>query len=273
MGEISPSSQIKRVLQQLPRGRPISVDDLAGIGVSAKDASRQVRLGTLERMGHGVYRLPGEVITADQATIWLQARVEGLHVGGRSALARYGVRHAVGPSEALVLWADRAFTVPKWFREAYRARGVGRGLFDWASLTELSESAGSRGSAGTSAASVSSIAARAIGTPPGAPEGLAVAAPERATLELLYEVGRVEALDDARLLFEGLRPPRLDVLGALLSCCTSVKAVRLYLTWARAIGLIDVDALAERWPLRVGSDRRWINRLADGTLLSLKTYG
>src|SRR3546814_3840522 len=67
--------------------------------------------------------------------------------------------------------------------------------------------------------------------------------------------------------------PRKDLLGQLLSCCTSVKAVRLFLTWARETSLVDVDALLERYPVRTGSNTRWLSRLDDGTLLSLRPHG
>src|SRR3546814_17577209 len=68
----------------------------------------------------------------------------------------------------------------------------------------------------------------------------------RAILELLYEAGVKQSLEEARNIFDGLRSPRKDLLGQLLSCCTSVKAVRLFLTWARETSLVDVDALLER---------------------------
>jgi hypothetical protein len=63
------------------------------------------------------------------------------------------------------------------------------------------------------------------------------------------------------------------MLGRLLACCTSVKAVRLFLTWARETKLVDVDELSQKYPLPVGSEKRWMNRLKDGTLLSLKPHG
>jgi hypothetical protein len=52
-----------------------------------------------------------------------------------------------------------------------------------------------------------------------------------------------------------------------------VKAVRLFLTWARETSLVDVDALLERYPVRTGSNTRWMSRLDDGTLLSLRPHG
>ena len=74
-------------------------------------------------------------------------------------------------------------------------------------------------------------------------------------------------------LFDGLRSPRKELLGQLLSCCTSVKTVRLFLTWARETQVVDVNDLLERHPLRTGSEKRWMSRLADGTLLSLNPHG
>lgn len=114
---------------------------------------------------------------------------------------------------------------------------------------------------------------KTLTTPPGLPEPLRVAVPERAVLELLYEAGVKQSLEEARNLFDGLRSPRKDLLGQLLSCCTSVKAVRLYLTWARETNLVDVDALLEQYPVRTGSAKRWMSRLEDGTLLSLRPHG
>ena len=52
-----------------------------------------------------------------------------------------------------------------------------------------------------------------------------------------------------------------------------VKAVRLFLTWARETSLVDVDALLEQYPVRTGSNTRWMSRLDDGTLLSLRPHG
>lgn len=112
-----------------------------------------------------------------------------------------------------------------------------------------------------------------VGTPPGVQAGLRVSAPERALLEMLHEVGVHQSLEEARQLFENLRPPRRELLARLLECCTSVKTVRLFLTWARETRLLDVDQLLSDYTLPVGSDSRWMTRLKDGTLLSLRPHG
>jgi hypothetical protein len=104
-------------------------------------------------------------------------------------------------------------------------------------------------------------------------DGLRVSTPERAALEMLYEVGTHQGLEEARSVFEGLRNVRKDVVGQLLACCASVKAVRLFLMWSRQTGLLDVEMLQREYSPRVGSGARWMRRLDDGTLLSLKPFG
>jgi hypothetical protein len=151
-----------------------------------------------------------------------------------------------------VLWGDVRFTLPDWFTSRFPARYVHARLFDWPD--EM-------------------LAAKTIVTPAGLPDGLRVSASERAVLELLYDVGTRQSLDEARNLFDGVRSPRKELIGQLLASCTNVKTVRLFLTWARESGLLDVDDLRARYLLRTGSDKRWMSRMPDGTLLTLKPHG
>lgn len=204
------------------------------------------------RLAHGVYAYPNDEFNAHSALLFLQKRVPGLHVGGKSALAWQGVRHNLGNRDTLVLWGDTRFPLPPWFTARFPARYVHARLFDWPD---------------------DQLAQKTLTTPPGLTEGLRVAVTERAVLELLYEVGVKQSLEEARNLFDGLRSPRKDLLGQLLACCTSVKAVRLFLTWARETNLVDADDLLKQYAIRTGSTHRWISRLDDGTLLSLKPHG
>jgi hypothetical protein len=225
---------------------------LESFGVSPQLAARYVTSGWLVRLGHGAYAYPNDAFDANGALFFLQRRVVSLHVGGKSALALQGVRHNLGTRDTLVLWGEARFALPAWFTDRFPARYVNAKLFDWPD---------------------SDLADKTLHTPPGQPQGLRVAVPERAVLELLYDAGIRESLEEARNLFDGLRSPRKALLGQLLSCCTSVKAVRLFLTWARETSVVDVDELLQQYPVRTGSDKRWMSRLDDGTLLSLKPHG
>lgn len=243
---------IKRLQAELPRGAPFDLPTLSQFGVSSQLAAHYAEAGWLVRLTQGVYAFPNDDFDIYGALQLLQQRVPGLHIGGKSALALQGVRHNLGSRETWVLWGDKRFSLPTWFTSRFPARYTHARLFDWSDTT---------------------LASKTLTMPPGLPEHVRVASPERAVLELLYEVGTKQSLEEARNLFDGLRSPRKEALGQLLSCCTSVKAVRLFLTWARETRLVDVDALLAQYPMRTGSASRWMSRLDDGTLLSLRPHG
>jgi hypothetical protein len=243
---------IKKLQTSLPRGMPFDLAALEAIGVSAQLAAYYAETGWLDRLGQGVYAFAGDTLTAHGAVKLLQTRVSGLHVGGKSALALQGVRHNLARQETLVLWGDTRFALPLWFRSRFPSRYVAAQLFGTLEIRQVAQS---------------------LTTPPGVSDGLCVSVPERAVLELLYDVGTHQGLEEARNLFDGVRNLRKDVLGGLLQSCTSVKTVRLFLTWARETSLIDVEALRRDYALPVGSEKRWIGRMKDGQLLSLQPYG
>ena len=245
-------SLIKQLQTSLPRGAPIDVRALARLGISAKLAAHYAATGWLVRLAQGVYAFPADELSAHGTIRFLQARVAGLHVAGKSALALQGVRHNLGMRAQWVLWGDVRFALPAWFTARFPARYVSARLFEWPD---------------------EALAAKTLATPPGVTEGLRVSVPERALLELLYDVGTHQGLEEAHNLFENLGNPRKEMLGRLLACCTSVKTVRLFLTWARETKLVDVAVLKQQYTLPVGSDKRWMTRLKDGTLLSLKPHG
>lgn len=244
---------LKRLQVEQRRGAPFDLTALDRLGVSPQLAARYVKSGWLVRLAQGVYAFPNDNFGADGALLFLQKRVPGLHIAGKSALALHGIRHNLGPRETLMLWGDVRFALPAWFTSRFPARYSHAHLFDRKGTAKLST--------------------QTLTTPPGLPEDLKASVPERAILELLYDVGVWESLEEARNLFEGVHGPRKELMGQLLSVCTSVKSVRLFLTWARETNLLDVDALLDRFPVRTGSDKRWMTRLDDGTLLSLKPRG
>jgi hypothetical protein len=215
-------------------------------GVSAFLAAKYARSGWLERLAQGVYAFAGDTLNRDQCLLFLQSHISSLHVAGKTALAWQGVRHNLSLREHLMLWGDdKRAKLPPWFVAKFPASYRSTTLF----TPKASESG--------------------IGTPPGILEGVRVSVPERAVLEMLYEVGKSQDMEEARNLFEGLRGLRFEVQGELLSQCTSVKTVRLFLLWAKETEILNVSALREKYSLPVGSSSRWMGRMADGTLLSL----
>lgn len=252
MERVSRHNLIKRLQVGLPRGAPFDASMLNKLGISAQAASHYAKEGWLVRIGHGVYAFPNDELTAHGMVKFLQNRIKGLHIGGKSALALQGVRHNLRTREQLVLWGDSRYELPQWFTSQQPARYLSVKLFKWID-EELS--------------------GLTLTTPPGVTAELLVSTPERSAMEMLFDVGKKESVEEARNIFDGLTNLRRDVTGRLLACCKSVKTVRLFLTWARETQVFDVDALREMYPLQVGSQKRWMHRLKDGTLLSLKPYG
>ncbi len=198
-----------------------------------------------EPSGSRCFFPPGEALLLHESLLLLERRIEGLHVGGKSALSWYNVRHYVANEETLHLYGWAAATLPHWFQQRFPSEYHRKRLFK-------EEPSALR--------HVMPFENRA-----GAPK---VSSPERALLELLSEVGVRQPLQEARELMESTYTFRADVLRDLLKSCTSVKTVRLCLQLGHELSLPWVKKLdAKRLP--TGSKRDWVSR-SDNGLLVLK---
>jgi hypothetical protein len=213
------------------------------LGISADLAVHYVRSGWLVRLARGVYSRPGEPLQLYPSLRLLERTIDGLHVGGKTALAWYGVRQYVAQHEALHLYGAKAARLPGWFVQRFPAEYHRKRLFHEKS---------------TSLRNVTPLENR-----PGNP---LTSSPERALLELLSEVGVRQPLQEARDLMESTYGLRADVLRVLLKNCTSVKTVRLCLQLGRELSLPWAKKL-KRAKLPTGSDRRWVSRSKNGLLV------
>ena len=104
--------------------------------------------------------------------------------------------------------------------------------------------------------------------PNGRPEVL-VSVPERALLELLSDVGKIQSLDEARQLVESLRSLREKILDELLTHTERIKVVRLAEMLAKDLDL-PWAALAKRHSRRLGGGERWVAVSKNGERLDLR---
>lgn len=236
---------INSLLRAVSHERPLDLAALAEHGISPALAAHYARTGWLQRLAKGVYCVAGARLDRDQCLLYLQDRVPGLHVGGRTALAWQGVRQYMEAREQLTMWATARGDLPQWFTDRFPGSLTSLSLFD------------------------DDFSATGIVTPPAVTDGLRVSCRERALLELLRAVRTGLELQEARELFFATLGLRVAMTGELLAGCTSVKTVRLFLLWATEAGNVDVEALRNRHDLPTGSQSRWIGRLADGTKLVL----
>lgn len=224
-------------------GTPLTSEDLAARGISADLAVHYARAGWLTRLARGVYCRPNDVLELHPCLLLLGRAVNGLHVGGKSALDWYGVRHYVSQQPVLELYGWTVAKLPDWFTERFPAEYHRKRLFDEPPSAPLHAGPFEKRS--------------------GAP---LVSAPERGLLEVLSEVGVRQPLQEARELAESAYSLRADVLRELLQHCTSVKTVRLCLQLGRELAL-PWAAKLDPSQLPTGSARAWVSRSADGLLV------
>ena len=236
---------INGLLRDVSHEQPLDLATLAKHGISSGLAAHYARSGWLVRLSTGVYCVSGARLDRDHCLIFLQGRMPGLHVGGRTALAWQGVRQYLEVREHLTMWGSKRGSLPDWFTTRFPSSYTSLGLLDDATRD------------------------RGLFTLPSVADGVRVSSRERSLLELLRGVQTGLELAEAKELFFATLGMRLSVVGELLQGCTSVKTVRLFLMWAREAGTVDVDALQAHYVLPTGSSSRWIGTLADGTKLVL----
>lgn len=236
-------SKLNALYAQTTTGAPLTSEELAALGISADLAVHYARTGWLVRLARGVYSRPGETLQLHPSLRLLDRTIDGFHVGGKTALDWYGVRHYLAQQETLHLYGTKATKLPGWFLERFPAEYHRKRLFDEQPGALLY---------------VTAFEGRA--------DGPRVSAPERAVLELLSEVGIRQPLQEARELMESTYSLRADVLGELLKNCSSVKTVRLCLQLGRELSLPWVKRLNPA-ELPTGSDRPWVSRSKDGLLV------
>lgn len=239
-------NRIKAMQTTLPRGAPFDTACLEQLGISPALAHAYVKSGWLEKLGRGVFMFAGDTLELDASLRFLESRIAGLHLAGKSSLARHGFRQNVPSRESVILWGEGPVRLPAWFTDRFPARYSSAKLFE----QNLERSFG-------------------IAPLPESPEGPQVSGPERALLEMLSEVGVHQELEEARAIMEGVRQLRRRVLGRLLENCRQVKTVRFCALWARELGLSWAGAAEEAGRNKMGTGR-WVARLKNGQTLILK---
>ncbi|GHU27639.1 hypothetical protein AGMMS50256_07930 [Betaproteobacteria bacterium] len=218
-------------------------EDLAALGVSADLAVYYARAGWLTRLARGVYCRPNDTLALHACLHLLQRTVVGLHLGGKSALDWYGVRHYLSHDPVLQLYGWASVRLPDWFSERFPSEYRRKRLFDEASNAPLH-----------------------VGPFENRSDAPQVSTPERALLEVFSEVGVSQSLQEARELTESAYSLRADVLRELLQHCTSVKTVRLCLQLGRELALPWAEKL-DPAQLPTGGKRAWVSRSGGGLLV------
>jgi hypothetical protein len=224
------SSKINQLLQNWPKGTVATSRWLSHEGIRFDLVHRYKESGWIEPIGHGAFKLAGDNVTWQGALYAMQKQLGlSIHPAGKTALALMGKAHYVPMSgtENLVLFSAQAEHLPLWFTSHdwdVSLRHVPSSLFDKDCTTGLVTK-----NEGAFTYTLSS--------------------PERAILELLYDVPNNESLEEARQIFEGLMTLDPDVVTELLKHCTSIKVKRLFMVlseqfnyqWVSKVNVSSLD--------------------------------
>ena len=238
-------NQIKELQVAAPRGAPLDSQKLESLGVSRALAYEYVKAGWLEKLGRGTFMFAGDQLALDACLKFLETKIPGLHVAGKSALALHGFRQNVAFQETTILWGSQRAILPQWFQERFPSRYSNSPLFG----DDLAPGYG-------------------LTSAPGSPNGPMVSAPERALLEMLSEVDVHQELEEARSIMEGVRQLRSRHLQVLLTNCCKVKAVRLCVSWATELDLPWAAQARDAAAGNMGTGR-WVARFKNGRTLIL----
>jgi len=215
---------LKHLIAVAPPGFLLDSPWLAQHGVSRQLAHHYARRGWLERVAHGVYRLPQPLgastsPAADWAVPLLSAQWLGydVHVGGPTALSLQGYTHFLpfGDVEVAYLYAADP---PSWLKRlALRSELRRRSKKLFAEPDVGLERTGPSGQG----ASLNPWE-----------QPVTLSTPERAILEALDELPRNEGFGTVDAAFECLTNLRPRLVTTLLENCRSVKVKRLFFVYA-----------------------------------------
>lgn len=237
------ANKLKALYAGLKPGRPVNSAELHKLDISRDLLVYYVKAGWLKRLANGVYMKPNTELDLNASLALLQKKVKGLHIGGKSALELYGLRHYMSNAPTTHLYAWDSARLPEWLTSKFRCELQRKRLLD---------------------------------EPPEQPlyvsyfhdkqDGPLVSEPERAALEMLSEVPTDQSLSEAEEILEAAFSLRSDVMSDLLYKCKSVKTVRLFLNLASKLSLPVYEELKEqRFP--VGSNSPWVYRTGGKTLV------
>ncbi len=202
--------KLKQLYQLLPEGVVTPSSWFTNNGYSSQLVYKYVKNGWLTKLGNGAYIRPASILEWQGAVLGLQKLAEQpFHAGGLSALNILGYAHylPIGGEKTISLYGEK--TPPAWIRqiESLSFTFHKKPLFGDLGLKKQNTSVRDW--------------------------QITISSPERAILELLYQVG--DSGVDFKFvaeIFEGLTTLSPRVLDELLLNCNSRKIKRLFLFFA-----------------------------------------
>jgi len=202
-------TKINQLIQQWPRGTVSTTSALLSKGFSSELIRIYKNSLWIQPIGRGAYALYGDEVGWTGGLYGLQSQLDlSVHPGGKTALELKGFSHYLAETTKKVfLYGLRGEKLPAWFRQHnWRVKII-------YSPTNLFPADCQEGFSEYQEKGFS----------------LRISTPERAALEMVYHLPDEVSFEEAYLIAENLITLRPSVVQALLECCRSVKAKRLFM--------------------------------------------
>ncbi|GJL56609.1 MAG: hypothetical protein NPIRA02_37410 [Nitrospirales bacterium] len=206
-------SKINQILKKWPHSTVAVLSWLEKQGAYQQLMREYEKTSWVRRVGRGAYVREGEQVEWTGGLYALQEQLGlPIHIGGKTALSFQGYAHffPMGKNITVTLFGFPNVKLPLWFKEyrwEVKIRYTTTNLFM------------SRDKHGLTQKDMGSYDVR-------------LSTPERAVMEMLYEVPQRESYEEAKLIMEGLTTLRPRLVQALLEDCMSVKVKRLFMVLA-----------------------------------------
>ncbi|NOX87437.1 MAG: hypothetical protein GXO77_00290 [Calditrichaeota bacterium] len=203
-------TKINQLIKQWHKGTVMTLGRLKELGINRDLVKRYKKSGWIESIGCGAYKLAGDSVEWLGAVYGLQQQMN-VHIGGKTALTITGYAHYLVPNvQEIYLFSESEKRLPKWFNTT-----------DWnvkvyfKNLKLFNQ---------TINETLIQYSYKTF--------GVQISAPERAILEMLYDVPERQGFDEAMKIMEALTSLRHGLVQRLLEACTSIKVKRLFLYMA-----------------------------------------
>ena len=218
-------SIINNLLREWPKNTVAVYAWLGGHGVYRQLAGTYIKSGWIERIGQGAFKRAGENVDWSGGLYALQSQLGmSVHPAGKTALQLQGNAHYLPASlkqEKIVLFGSKNEKLPTWFK------GCKWGVDVRYAMTGLFEKAPALGLTVYNTGNYE----------------IKVSSPERAALELCYDVPIRESFDELDQIMSGLTTLRPRITQELLEKCGSIKAKRIFMYLAEKHDHAWVDRL------------------------------
>jgi hypothetical protein len=197
-------------IAEIPENTVVTSSWLKTKGISNGLQHYYANNGWLKPVGQGAFiKFNSKNLSIDGALYALQSQLHlPVHIGGQFALVLQKVAHYARSKNNWTLFSTKKILLPSWFKK-YKFNDAWK-IYKTSFLPD---------NTGIVKFKSSNIS-------------IQVSSPERAALELLYQIPKDISLIEAAEIFELLTDLRARVLQELLEQCKSVKVKRLFLYFA-----------------------------------------